>query len=198
PHRPRAGVSWIRLHRWRTRPDLLHPRPALLSPLRAAPGPAERESAAARHNRPMPSSPTRSSNRLPTLLVSHRAPTLPIDPGPTAPFLRDLGEGLRRPAGIVCVSAHWDTQSPRVTGASAPETIHDFGGFPQELYDLRYPARGDPALARLVVDLLGAAGKPAAVEPKRGLDHGAWVPMLLMFPAADVPVVQLSVQSHLD
>jgi 4,5-DOPA dioxygenase extradiol len=139
-----------------------------------------------------------SSNRIPTLFVSHGAPTLPLDPGPTGPFLRDLGRRIGRPAGIVCVSAHWDTQSPRVTGSPAPETIHDFGGFPKALYDLRYPAPGDPPLARLVVDLLGAAGKPAAVDPKRGLDHGAWVPLLLMFPAADIPVVQLSVQSHLD
>jgi len=138
------------------------------------------------------------SNQVPTLFVSHGAPTLPIDPGPTGPFLHDLGRRIGRPAGIVCISAHWDTQSPRVTGAPAPQTIHDFGGFPKALYDLRYPAPGDPALARLVVDLLGAAGKPAAVDPKRGLDHGAWVPLLLMFPAADIPVVQLSVQSHLD
>lgn len=139
-----------------------------------------------------------SSKRIPALFVSHGAPTLPIDPGPTGPFLQDLGERIGRPAGIVCLSAHWDTQSPRVTGSPAPETIHDFGGFPKELYDLRYPAPGDPDLARLVVDLLGAAGKPAAIDPKRGLDHGAWVPLLLMFPAADIPVVQLSVQSHLD
>ncbi|HZN03306.1 MAG TPA: class III extradiol ring-cleavage dioxygenase [Candidatus Polarisedimenticolia bacterium] len=142
----------------------------------------------------MPSRP----DPMPTLFVSHGAPTLPLDPGPTGPFLKDLGRRLGRPAGVVCVSAHWDTQSPRVTGSPAPETVHDFGGFPEALYSLRYPAPGDPALAQRVVELLGASGRPAAVDPKRGLDHGAWVPLLLMFPAADVPVVQLSVQSHLD
>ena len=135
---------------------------------------------------------------MPALFVSHGAPTLPLDPGPTGPFLKDLGRRLVRPAGVVCVSAHWDTQSPRVTGSPAPETVHDFGGFPEALYSLRYPAPGDPALAQRVVQLLGASGRPAAVDPKRGLDHGAWVPLLLMFPAADIPVVQLSVQSHLD
>ncbi|HET8947931.1 MAG TPA: class III extradiol ring-cleavage dioxygenase [Candidatus Polarisedimenticolia bacterium] len=135
---------------------------------------------------------------LPSLFVSHGAPTLPIEPGTTAPFLRDLGARLGRPAGIVCVSAHWDTPSLRVTGSSAPETIHDFGGFPEALYALRYPAPGDPSLARRVVELLGASGRPAAIDPKRGLDHGCWVPLLLMFPGADIPVVQLSVQSHLD
>ena len=135
---------------------------------------------------------------MPTLFVSHGAPSLPLDPGPTGPFLRDLGLRLGRPAGVVIASAHWDTQSPRVTGSAAPETVHDFGGFPQALYDLRYPVPGDPALAQRVVELLGASGRPAGIDPKRGLDHGAWVPLLLMFPAAEIPVVQLSVQSHLD
>jgi 4,5-DOPA dioxygenase extradiol len=139
-----------------------------------------------------------SSSSIPALFVSHGAPTLPIDPGPTGPFLRDCGQRLGRPAGIVCVSAHWDTPSPRVTGAPAPGTIHDFGGFPEALYALRYPAPGDPALAQRVVDLLGASGRPAAIDPKRGLDHGCWVPLLLMYPGADIPVVQLSVQSYLD
>ena len=135
---------------------------------------------------------------MPTLFVSHGAPTLPLDPGPTAPFLRDLGARLGRPRGIVCASAHWDTRSPRVTGATTPDTLHDFGGFPEELYALRYPAPGDAALAQRVVELLGASGRPAAVDPKRGLDHGAWVPLMLVFPGADVPVVQLSIQSHFD
>src|SRR4029077_11251411 len=123
-----------------------------------------------------------SSSSIPALFVSHGAPTLPIDPGPTGPFLRDLGRRLGRPAGIVCVSAHWDTPSLRGTGFSAPETIHDFRGFPEELYALGYPAPGDPALAQRGLDLLGASGRSSAIDPKRGLDHGCWVPLLLMYP----------------
>jgi 4,5-DOPA dioxygenase extradiol len=134
----------------------------------------------------------------PPLFVSHGAPTLPFDPGPTAGFLRDLGLRLGRPRAIVCISAHWETAAPRVTLAARPETIHDFYGFPDRLYDLRYPAPGEPGLASRIVDLVRGAGLVADGDPERGLDHGAWVPLMLMYPAADVPVVQLSVQPALD
>ena len=102
-----------------------------------------------------------------------------------------------RPRAILVASAHWETAEPRLTASPAPETIHDFGGFPDALHRMRYPAPGDPALARRACDLLGAAGFPAALDPRRGLDHGTWVPLSLIYPAADIPVVQLSLQTHL-
>jgi 4,5-DOPA dioxygenase extradiol len=131
---------------------------------------------------------------LPALFVSHGAPTLAIEQNETASFLRGLSVQLARPRAILCVSAHWNTQAPTVSAAAQPETIYDFGGFPAELYRIRYSAPGAPALAERVADLLGAAGFPAEVSPTRGLDHGAWVPLSLIYPEADVPVTQLSVQ----
>ncbi|HEX8188207.1 MAG TPA: class III extradiol ring-cleavage dioxygenase [Pyrinomonadaceae bacterium] len=133
----------------------------------------------------------------PAVFVSHGAPTLAVEQNSTVEFLRRLGVGLGRPEAILCVSAHWDTGAPAVGGAEWPETIHDFGGFPDELYRMRYPAPGAPKLAGRVLELLGAAGIGCAVSPARGLDHGAWVPLKLIYPEADVPVTQLSVQPSL-
>jgi 4,5-DOPA dioxygenase extradiol len=136
--------------------------------------------------------------RFPSLFVSHGAPTLALESGGTADFLRDLGKGLERPTAIICVSAHWDRPSPSVSGAASPRTVHDFVGFPQQLYALRYPAPGSPELARKIADALAAIGLQAQVDHDRGLDHGVWVPLTLMYPAADVPVVALSVDSGAD
>jgi 4,5-DOPA dioxygenase extradiol len=129
---------------------------------------------------------------IPALFVSHGAPTLPFDDVPARDFLRGLGQSLGKPRAILAVSAHWDTPAPMTNAVAVNDTIHDFGGFPQALYDLRYPAPGDARLAAEVAALTGGA-----VDTQRGLDHGAWVPLMLMYPDADVPVVQLSVQSHL-
>ena len=134
---------------------------------------------------------------LPTLFVSHGAPTLVMDPVPTRDFLRTLGQTLPRPKAILCVSAHWDTTAPRLGSGPRPQTMHDFYGFPDELYDLTYPAPGDPGLAERAAKLLLDAQIPAALDEQRGLDHGAWVPLSLMHPLADIPVVQLCIQSHL-
>jgi len=139
-----------------------------------------------------------NGGRLPAVFVSHGAPTLAIENGPTAAFLRTLGRDLVRPRAILCVSAHWDTPEPRVTLSGAPATIHDFSGFPEELERIRYPAPGDPVLAERVVVMLRGAGVAAAGDDRRGLDHGAWVPLSLMYPDATLPVVQLSVQSTAD
>jgi 4,5-DOPA dioxygenase extradiol len=106
----------------------------------------------------------------------------------------ELGRALPRPEAILCVSAHWETQGVFLTGAEAPPTTHDFYGFPRELFAVRYPAPGQPALARRVASLLG--GVEAAVDPARGLDHGCWSVLVAMYPAADVPVVQLSLDSR--
>jgi len=134
--------------------------------------------------------------RLPALFVSHGAPTLPLEDIPARRFLADLGAALPRPRAIVAVSAHWLTDRPAVSAATRPETIHDFYGFPEQLYELRYPAPGDTALAGRVQELVSAAGLDAEVDADRGLDHGAWVPLMLMYPEADVPVIQLSLQPH--
>ncbi|WP_431280887.1 DODA-type extradiol aromatic ring-opening family dioxygenase [Humitalea sp. 24SJ18S-53] len=133
---------------------------------------------------------------LPALFVSHGAPTLALQPSPARDFLAGYGSELGKPAAIVVVSAHWETARPRVTAAASPETIHDFHGFPRELHAMRYPAPGDPALASRTAALLTAAGLGADPDPRRGLDHGAWVPLVLMYPDATVPVLQVSVQHH--
>lgn len=129
---------------------------------------------------------------LPSLFVSHGAPSLPFDDVPARDFLRGLGQQIGKPRAILAVSAHWDTSAPQTNSVVVNDTIHDFGGFPQTLYDIRYPAPGDPVLARQVADLIGGT-----LDAQRGLDHGAWVPLMLMYPDADIPVVQSSVQSDL-
>jgi 4,5-DOPA dioxygenase extradiol len=106
-----------------------------------------------------------------------------------------LAQRIGKPRAILMASAHWETNIPMVTGTTAPETIHDFGGFPAELYRIHYPAPGDPALAEQVQALLRKADICTGIEANRGLDHGAWSPLLHMYPEADVPVLQLSLQS---
>ena len=135
--------------------------------------------------------------RLPSLFLSHGAPTLPIDPSLPSSEFATLSAQLPRPNAILMLSAHWGTLKPTASTSEAPETIHDFYGFPRQLYEIQYPAPGAPDLAQRAAALLVDAGIPAALEP-HGLDHGAWVPMLLMFPDADVPVAQLSIQPRLD
>jgi 4,5-DOPA dioxygenase extradiol len=130
----------------------------------------------------------------PTLFISHGAPTLALTDSPARTFLRELGARLPRPKAVVVASAHWETPSPRMSAQAANETIHDFRGFPRALYEMRYPAPGSPELAARIVDLLANAGLPAEADAKRGLDHGAWVPLSLMYPAADIPVLQVSIQ----
>lgn len=103
---------------------------------------------------------------------------------------QEIARRLPRPKAILCVSAHWETHGLCVTASPNPETIHDFYGFPQELFNVRYPAPGDPGLARRVAALLGE--KRVRLDPERGLDHGAWSVLAAMYPEADVPVVQLS------
>jgi 4,5-DOPA dioxygenase extradiol len=132
---------------------------------------------------------------LPALFVSHGAPTLPFDDVPARDFLRGLGAQIGRPSAILCVSAHWDTSAPALNAVAVNTTIHDFHGFPEQIYRVRYDAPGEPRLAGAVADLLHAAGHAATLDPERGLDHGAWVPLMLMYPDADIPVLQLSVQS---
>ena len=122
---------------------------------------------------------------LPSLFISHGSPMLALNKTSAHTFLRELGSQLS-PKAVVVVSAHWESSELQVSSSAKPKTIHDFGGFPQALFDLQYAAPGDPELAERLAVLLGA--KPV----ERGFDHGVWVPLSLMFPDANVPVVSLS------
>lgn len=134
-----------------------------------------------------------ASRPLPSLFVSHGAPTLALDDGPARRFLAGLGARLARPRAVLAISPHWATDEISVTAAPSPPTVHDFFGFPAPLYALRYPAPGAPALAARIAGLLEAAGYSVHLDVDRGYDHGAWVPLSLLYPAADVPVLQLSI-----
>jgi len=133
---------------------------------------------------------------LPALFLAHGAPSLVLQPGPVATILARTAADLPRPRAIVVVSAHWETPHPRVGSAAELVTLHDFYGFPQELYGVSYPARSDHAVAHEVHDLLRANGLDAALDNSRGLDHGAWTPLSLIYPQADVPIVPLSLQTE--
>lgn len=117
-----------------------------------------------------------------------------IEPGAAGDAWRALAAALPRPRAVLIASAHWETGLPMLTGSAKPETIHDFGGFPQALYEIVYPAAGAPQVAAEATDVLKRAGITAAIDGCRGLDHGAWVPLRHMYPNAEIPVVQISVQ----
>jgi 4,5-DOPA dioxygenase extradiol len=135
---------------------------------------------------------------LPSLFVSHGAPTFPLTDAPARAFLEQLANRLpERPRAILVISAHWETATPQVTAGAINDTIHDFHGFPRELYDIRYPAPGSTWLVDRVADIIEGAGQTVRRDAARGLDHGAWVPLRLVYPDADIPVVQLSVQTAL-
>ncbi len=144
-----------------------------------------------------PAPPLPDLPALPALFVAHGAPTMVLQAGPAGAALARAAAVLPKPRAIVVVSAHWQTHRPTIGSAPAFETTHDFYGFPAELYGVRYPARSDPGVAEQVRKLLGDDGFDVEVEHSRGLDHGAWTPLLLMYPPADIPVVQLSLQSGL-
>ncbi len=128
------------------------------------------------------------------MFVSHGAPTLAIYDSPAHRFLADCGKHLGKPEAILVLSAHFEAPTATVTTNPAPDTVYDFVGFPQALYEMTYPAPGDPALARRVGALLQASEIPVREDSVRGLDHGAWIPLSLMYPDADIPVVQLSIE----
>ena len=135
---------------------------------------------------------------LPTLFLSHGSPMTVLTDTPGHRFLAGLAATMPRPKAILMASAHWLTNVPALNLPETNATIHDFGGFPPALYACRYPAPGAPELARRAAALLAAAGLPAALDPDRGLDHGAWVPLLLAWPEADIPVAQLAIQPRRD
>lgn len=133
---------------------------------------------------------------VPALFVSHGAPLFAIDAGTTGPALTQFGEQLKAQypglRGVVIMSPHWMARTPQVMTGPQPATWHDFGGFPPALYELRYPAAGSPALAQEVLALLQANGVAAKGDAARPFDHGAWVPLMHLFPQADLPVVQVA------
>lgn len=135
---------------------------------------------------------------LPTLFISHGSPMHALDAGAAGEVWAAAAARLPAPRAILMVTAHWTTQLPMLSASAAPSMIYDFAGFPDALYRLRYPAPGAPALAARAQELLAANGLAATLDGTRGLDHGTWVPLLKMYPAADIPVVQLSVQPSLD
>jgi 4,5-DOPA dioxygenase extradiol len=139
----------------------------------------------------------------PALFISHGAPTLAIEPSRLGPALKQVGQGLQAPGegaairAVLMVSPHWQTRGVKVMTTAVPETVHDFGGFPSQLYSIQYPAKGHPELAAQTRVLLAQAGWPVSDEVRRGLDHGAWVPLLYLLPHAGLPVFQVSMPHDL-
>ncbi|AXK38825.1 DODA-type extradiol aromatic ring-opening family dioxygenase [Crenobacter cavernae] len=131
--------------------------------------------------------------RLPSLFISHGGPSVLIDGSQVPEAWRRIAAELPRPRAVLMMSAHHPGRAVRVGAAPAWQTVHDFRGFPTELYELRYDVQGDPELAEMVFDKIRAAGIAAELDTSPGIDHGAWVPLLAMYPERDVPVVQLSV-----
>ncbi len=135
--------------------------------------------------------------RFPSVFVSHGAPTLAIEDNPAHRFLREFGAELGRPTAILVISAHWDTTALALAAAPRLETVYDFGGFDPVLYTILYEPPGAIEVSERARILLENAGFATQVDHARGIDHGGWVPLLLMYPQADIPIAQLSVQSRL-
>lgn len=134
---------------------------------------------------------TNSQGTMPLLFVGHGSPMNAIEENEFVAGWRAQAATLPRPSAILCISAHWETRGTYVTAMAKPQTIHDFGGFPCELYQVQYPAPGDPGLAKEVTKLI--TGTPVLPDEKWGLDHGTWSVIKHFYPEADIPVVQLSV-----
>jgi 4,5-DOPA dioxygenase extradiol len=136
--------------------------------------------------------------KAPALFVSHGAPTFAMQPGLLGPALARLGEQLTAVRAVAVVSAHWQTAGVQVMRTASPETVHDFGGFPPELYRLQYPAPGAPEVAAETARALEIAGYPVSFDDERGLDHGVWVPLRYLIAKANVPVLQVSMPYDLN
>lgn len=138
-----------------------------------------------------------ATDSIPSLFISHGAPDPPLSNCPARDFLSQLGQQFPQPQAILVISPHWMTSVPTLSTASHMRAIHDFGGFPKALYQLRYDAPGlSFALHQATANQLKLAQMPMATDPDRGLDHGAWVPLLLAYPDARIPVAQLSLPAH--
>jgi 4,5-DOPA dioxygenase extradiol len=135
--------------------------------------------------------PSGATARMPVLFVGHGSPMNALEDNPYSRAWRALGASIPEPSAILAVSAHWYVDGTYLTNNAAPETLHDFGGFPRALHEVQYPARGDEALAKRIADLLSRDG--ASTRGDWGLDHGTWSVLVHLRPKADVPVVQLSI-----
>lgn len=132
--------------------------------------------------------------KAPALFIGHGSPMNAIEETPASRSWREIAAAFPKPKAILCVSAHWVTEGVRVTASERPRTIHDFGGFPPELFAVQYPAPGEPALAEKIA--AASLGFSAQADTRWGLDHGTWSVLVHMYPEADVPVVQLSLDSR--
>jgi 4,5-DOPA dioxygenase extradiol len=132
-----------------------------------------------------------SSSTFPALFIGHGSPMNALEDNAFTRGWREVAAEIERPRAILCVSAHWTTRGTYVSGATSPETIHDFYGFPQALFDVRYPAPGDAALARQVAQSVKSTS--VQIDPTYGLDHGSWSVLRVMYPDADIPALQLSI-----
>lgn len=134
---------------------------------------------------------------LPSVFVGHGAPTIVIDDDPYTRLLKQYPNTLEKPKGIVIFTAHWESRLQQIGSPKQYEMIYDFYGFPQQMYKMQYPAVGDEALAQKVDALLAQSGIDSHIDRERGIDHGAWTPLMLMYPQADIPVVTMSVNIQL-
>ncbi|MFT5120567.1 MAG: 4,5-DOPA dioxygenase extradiol [Psychrobacter glaciei] len=136
--------------------------------------------------------------KLPSVFISHGAPTLAIEQSATTSALARIGQNLPKPRAVVIMSAHWQSAKLEISSNPQPKTWHDFSGFAPELYELQYPASGHPALAESLAQQLTARGITCSVNPMRVSDHGVWAPLRHLYPQADVPIVQISLPRHYD
>jgi 4,5-DOPA dioxygenase extradiol len=134
---------------------------------------------------------------LPSLFVAHGAPLLAIENNEYTQFLNSLGKELPRPKAIILFSAHWESPMQKVSNVEEFNTIYDFGGFPEALYRIKYPAKGNETITKEITELFTKQGVPFEVDTSRGLDHGAWVVLRMMYPDADIPVISMSVNPSL-
>ena len=132
-----------------------------------------------------------NTEKMPVLFLGHGSPMNAIEENQFVTGFRNVAKTLPKPNAILCVSAHWFTKGTKVTAMEMPETIHDFGGFPQELFNVQYPAKGSPELAQITHELL--LPTPVELDDKWGLDHGAWSVIKHLYPNADIPIIQLSI-----
>jgi len=131
-----------------------------------------------------------NTDRMPVLFVGHGSPMYVIEENEFTQTWKNLGETIPTPKAILCISAHWETRGTHVTAMPKPPTIHDFGGFPRELYEIQYPAPGNPELANKTIQTIQST--KVLADDKWGLDHGAWSVIMRMYPKADIPVIQMS------
>lgn len=132
-----------------------------------------------------------NTEKMPVLFLGHGSPMNAIEENQFVTGFRNIAKTLPKPNAILCVSAHWFTKGTKVTAMEMPQTIHDFGGFPQELFNVQYPAKGSPELAQITHELV--LPTPVELDHEWGLDHGAWTVIKHLYPNADIPVIQLSI-----